>query len=70
MTAWSRTRLPAGVTLSRSEGSLSLGLEMLGYAQHDSAATQTNAWINLFMYIIAPTADLSALFGWSDVRNK
>jgi hypothetical protein len=29
--------LPAGVTLSRSEGSVALGVETLRCAQHDSA---------------------------------
>jgi hypothetical protein len=45
MTAWSRLLLPAGVTLSRSEGSLSTDVERLRgvypecneWAQHDRA---------------------------------
>ena len=31
-----RLLIPAGVTLSRSEGSVALGVEMLRCAQHDS----------------------------------
>ena len=31
-----------------------MGHEMLRCAQHDSAVTHTNAWINVFMCIIAP----------------
>jgi hypothetical protein len=37
MTALARLLLPAGVTLSRSEGSVALGKEMLRCAQHDRA---------------------------------
>jgi len=37
MTAWTRLLLPTGVTLSRSEGSIALGVEMLRCAQHDRA---------------------------------
>jgi len=37
MTGWIRLLLPPGVTLSRSEGSASLGDEMLRCAQHDRA---------------------------------
>jgi hypothetical protein len=40
------------VTLSRSEGSIALGSEMLRCAQHDSAVTHTNAWIKVFMCIL------------------
>jgi len=36
MTAFSCLLLPVGVTLSRSEGSVSLGVEMLRCAQHES----------------------------------
>jgi len=39
MTAWSRLLLPTGVTLSRSKGSVSLGVEMLSCTQHDSVVT-------------------------------
>jgi hypothetical protein len=42
------------VTLSRSEGSVARGVEMLRCAQHDSVVTHTNAWINLLMCIIGP----------------
>jgi hypothetical protein len=45
---------PSTVTLSRSEGSVALGVEMLRYAQHDRAVTQTDARINVFMCMISP----------------
>ncbi len=35
-------------------------LEMLCCAQHDSAMTHTAAWINVYICIIALTADSSA----------
>ncbi len=60
MTAWSRLLLPTGVTLSRSEGSVVLGVEMLRCAQHDKAVIHTAAWINVFMCMIALTADSSS----------
>jgi hypothetical protein len=31
-----------------------MGSEMLRFAQHDRAVTQTNAWITVFMCIIGP----------------
>ena len=37
-----------------------MGREMLRCAQHDSAVTHTDSWINLLNFIIVPTADLSA----------
>jgi len=37
--------------------SAAMGGEMLRCAQHDSAVTHTNGWINVFMCMIAPTAD-------------
>ncbi len=40
------------VTLSRSEGSLATGRQMLRCAQHDRAVTPTNARIILFICII------------------
>ena len=51
---------PSTVTLSRSEGSVALGVEMLRGvypersegAQHDKAATHTASWINLSNCII------------------
>jgi hypothetical protein len=59
MTAWPRLLLPAGVTLSRSEGSGAMGVQMLRgvypecneWAQDDSAATYADTWINVFIYI-------------------
>jgi hypothetical protein len=36
----------------RSEGSVAKGREMRRCAQHDSAVTLTNAWINVLIYII------------------
>jgi len=50
------------VTLSRREGSLALGVEMLRgvyterseCAQHDSAVTQTDARITVFLCMIGP----------------
>ena len=41
MTALTRLVLPRGVTLSRSEGSVALGSEMLRCAQHDRVVTHT-----------------------------
>jgi hypothetical protein len=38
----------------RSEGSVTLGSEMLRCAQHDRAGIQTNAWIKVFLCIIGP----------------
>jgi hypothetical protein len=43
----------------RSEGSVAMGSEMLRCAQHDRAVTQTNAWINLLICLIAPLLLLS-----------
>ncbi len=37
-------------------------------AQHDRAVTHTDAWTNLFICIIAPTADLSALAAFSALQ--
>jgi len=34
--------------------SVSLGVEMLRCAQHDSAVTHTDGWTNLFICIIGP----------------
>ena len=48
------TKAHHSVTLSRSEGSVALGVEMLRCAQHDSAVTHTDTWINVFMCIIGP----------------
>ena len=53
---------PSTVTLSRSEGSLALGVEMLRgvyterseCAQHDRAVTQTDARITVFLGMIGP----------------
>ncbi len=56
------------VTLSRSEGSVCMSVEMLRCAQQDSAVTYTDAWTNLFICIIVPSADLSALRGCIDIR--
>jgi hypothetical protein len=50
-------KMPHSVTLSRSEGSVALGRQMLRCTQHDRAVTYTNAWIKVFMCIIAPSAD-------------
>src|SRR6266571_8614670 len=52
-------RWPFLVTLSRSEGSVALGSEMLRgvyterseCAQHDSAVTHTDSWMNLLNFI-------------------
>ena len=41
------------------EGSVALGKEMLRFAQHDRAVTQTHAWINVFA-LLAPTIYESA----------
>jgi len=38
---------PSTVTLSRSEGSVAQGVEMLRCAQHDSAVTHKDSWIHL-----------------------
>jgi hypothetical protein len=62
MTMLTRLLLPTSVTLSRSEGSLSIALEMLRgvyperseCAQHDSAVTHTASWINVFHCMIGP----------------
>ena len=70
--------MPHSVTLSRSEGSVALGFELLRgvytehseCAQHDRAVTPTNAWINVFMCIIAPTADSSSPVGLSAIQMK
>jgi hypothetical protein len=56
MTASSRLLPPTSVTLSRSEGSVPLGVEMLRFAQHDSTVTYTASRINVFHCIIAPIA--------------
>ncbi|HEY6410773.1 MAG TPA: hypothetical protein VIY29_25245 [Ktedonobacteraceae bacterium] len=45
---------PSPVTLSRSEGSLALGVELLRYAQHDRTLTQTHARITVFLCSIGP----------------
>jgi len=37
-----------------------MAIEMLSAAKHDKAVTHTAAWINLFMCMIALTADSSA----------
>ena len=42
----------------RSEGSVALGREMLRCAQHDTAVTPTNAWINVCMCMIGPLRSL------------
>jgi hypothetical protein len=64
MTAWSRVLLPADVTLSRSEGSLSLALEMLRGvdtersegAQHDSAVLlPRHHHLRAFRFLITPS---------------
>ena len=44
--------MPHRVTLSRSEGSVVLGSEMLRCAQGDSAMTYADAWINLLKCMI------------------
>ncbi|HLZ81033.1 MAG TPA: hypothetical protein VKP04_05320, partial [Ktedonobacteraceae bacterium] len=44
---------PPVVTLSRSEGSVSRGKEMLRCAQHDRSVTSTGVRIHWFMSIIA-----------------
>jgi hypothetical protein len=44
----------------RSEGSVAMGNEMLRCAQHDSAVTLVNAWINLLICIIGGACDTSA----------
>jgi hypothetical protein len=74
------------VTLSRSEGSLALGVELLrgvdtersACAQHESAVTQTDARITVFLCMIGPPwaflifalfseTSFSALAGFTDV---
>ncbi len=45
-----------------------MSVEMLRCAQQDSAVTYTDAWTNLFICIIVPSADLSALRGCIDIR--
>jgi hypothetical protein len=55
---------PSTVTLSRSEGSVSLGVEMLRgvyterseCAQHNSTVTHMASWINVFHCMIATIA--------------
>jgi len=47
-----------------------MGNKILRCPQHDSAVTHTASWINLFICIIAPIANLSALDGYSDIYMK
>jgi hypothetical protein len=62
----------------RSEGSVALGVEMLRgvynehseCAQHDRAVTYKNAWIKVFMCMIAPSADSSSPVGLSAIQMK
>jgi len=49
---------PSTVTLSEA-----MGLEMLRRAQHNSAVTHTDAWINLFICIISGVLDKSTPTG-------
>jgi len=49
---WACPLVPLIVTLSRSEGSVPMALEMLRCPLHDSALTDTNSWINSLKAII------------------
>ena len=46
---------PRRVTLSRSEGSVALGREMLSAAKHDRAVTPLETRIIVLIYIIGPS---------------
>src|SRR6266581_2309392 len=50
--------LRSGQALSRSEGSVAMGSEMLRCTQHDSAVTHTDSWMNLLNFIIGPRGNL------------
>jgi len=62
---------PSTITLSRSEGSVALGREMLRFAQHDSTVTHTASWIriNMLHYMIAPIADYRVSQNSLDIRS-
>jgi len=71
-------KMPLHCHPERSEGSVALGRELLRgvypehseCAQHDRAVTQTNAWITVFMCMIAPSADSSSPVGLSVIHMK